>query len=259
MTVESVSPRGARMPSRAPSPDEVQKWRVNAVVESLRKLATFFHLSPTGIKLTDILKEEGTRQAFDNLQKSAQMAGVDIAPVLEITLPIITALPQSYPRTRKAARRSQRREARNRPTLMRKWADELEKWLQEARSRSDDAHDNGRQPSPSGADFVQLPEKLRACADFLQQRLVFLTVLSYGSRNPQIRSAVFLSSFVKAVTGRYADTQLAVLLESAFEAAKKDPPSWIDRLTLERTRRRRVIKRLFDKWLSSRHLAREQG
>ena len=261
MTLESDNSDGARMPSRAPSPDEVHKWRVNTVLEAFRTLVTSFHLSPTRIELADILKKAGARQALNNLQKSAQMpSGEDVARVLEITLPIITALPRRYPRTRKTARRSQRREARNRPTHIRKWADELEKWLKEVRSRSGDALVLGKRPSPSGADFLQLPEQLRACAEFLQQSLVSATLLSYGSRNPQIKSAVLLSSFIKAVTGKYRDEQLAVLLESAFYAAKKAPPNWIDRLTLERTRRRRVIKRLFEKsWLSSRHLTREPG
>jgi len=260
MTVESVNLGIAGMPSRAPSPDEIQKWRVNTVVESLRNLATNFHLSPTGIKLTDILKEEGARQAFDNLQKSAQMAGVDVAPVLEITLAIITALPPHYPRMRKDARRSQRREAHNRPTQVGEWAKELEKWLKEVTSCSGGDFVSGKRPSPSVADFLQLPEELRACANFLQQKLESATLLSYGSRNPQIRSAVLLSNLIKAVTGRYGDKQLASLLASAFIAAKKDHPSWIVRLTLERTRQRRVIERLFKKWwLSARHNTRQQG
>ena len=228
-------------PNHSPSPEELQKWRVTVVFQALRKLMSSFHLPPPRITLREILKESREREALNDLLTEAQrLSGVDIRPALESALLTIPLLPKRYRR----ASRSQRRQARNLPTRIRKWADELEKTLPVEGDRSQAALDKGRSLVASFKDFVQLPNKLRQYADFLDEKSSHTRLVSYGSRNPQLRAADLLSAFFRTATGRFQDSRLAVLLASAFIASGKEPPNWIDRLTLERTRQSKRLKRL---------------
>ena len=236
----------------APSREELRKWRVTVVLQAFQNLASSFHLPPTRITLKEILKESGARKALNDLGNRAEaVSRVDIEQVLENTLPIVPLLPRSYPHPHEGARRIQRRQARNRPRKIRRWADELEKALRVDQDRSQAALDKGSPPGASSEDFAQLPDKLRQYAEFLDERLSHTRLVSYGSRNPQLRAAVLLSTFIKAATGRFGDIQFAVLLQSAFHASRKEPPSWIDRLNLERKRQAKRLKRLWEMSLPS--------
>jgi len=229
-------------PNHSPSREDLQKWRVTVVLQAFRNLARYFPLPPTRITLRDILRDSVARKAFDDLlNRSQTVSGVDFRRVLEKALLTIPLLPGRYPRTL----RSRRRQALDFPTRVRNWADELEQVLKVVGSQA--GLDKGKSSGASSKHFAQLPRNMRQCARFLDERLSHTRMVSYGSRNPQLRTAILLSTFIKVATGRFGDTRFAVLLESAFLAFGEEPPSWIERLNLERKRQAMSLKRLWEK------------